>query len=367
MVKIVWPPIKDGECCEVDCADINDADPCACECCDIAGAEICVYTWAYGSTNNIGDCVTQWYKYASDVQYGIATPSGCKFTTDGTEEGGTILEFKLTDEGAYAIANAESELALAFDDMIEAGKLRDQAPDSQVLRDTYNTAVIAWDEAEANLLIVKDENLPVWVGSPGVSLDSGCDSYEGDRYDPDTGRLLGGVVNTTHTTLIPPVDTEWISMDGVVMEVGLDPEYVGTPFDRVSEGCGCNSPDPACPDREPRYNVDLNEDGVISSDEENLCQYEDGEYYDCDPQDDCSGCMDSSSSNYDPNATTDSGDCCVEDCVDGVPVDSFAHLCCCPENALPPSEEGSVADVLGDEPGQPCCNTNSTNQGLGRC
>jgi len=382
MAKIVWPPIKDGKCCEVDCADINDADPCKCECCEgIEGVQICTFKWDYGSATNAGDCITQFYKYATDVTHGIGTPSGCFFTEDGEEDGAVVLEYKNTPEQIELIAEAENTAAQAHIDMETARDASNQKPESGRLRDLADQAEVDHDEALANLEAVREENKPMWLGA-GIPEEKGCSSYEGDRYDED-GRLIGGVVAwnagmNTNAGSSPPVDTEWIPMEGIVLTVGEDPEFEGIPWDRSTGNCDCPSPSGGgCPDREPRYDIDLNEDGVIDSDETDLCwSDEDGngtyEYYECDPQDDCYGCTDSASSNYDANATIDDGSCCTEDCTEGppgvfLPDSPFAHVCCCPENAVPPSEEGTVAENLGSDPGGACCDPASKSQGLGDC
>ena len=113
--------------------------------------------------------------------------------------------------------------------------------------------------------------------------------------------------------------------------------------------CGCESPSEPCPEREPRYDIDVNQDGEIADTEDgaetNLCASdEDGdgeyEYYECPPQEDCAGCMDSSASNYDPNATTDDGSCCNEDCDETNPCYAISENgsdCCCDKNFEEPT------------------------------
>jgi hypothetical protein len=357
MVKVVWPPIVANEfgvfdkCCEKKCADMDPEDPCKCdcECPDIAvtGTPICILEKDYQMWTHPSGCITNWYEYTSSATYE---------TYDEAECGWPSLEYKFTDEQKSEIEAAIAEVdrlkAVVADLEIQV----QQKPDSFGLPLALANAKDELATAESHLTSISDVELKFWHHGDQIG-NQGCSGYGGQYYDPNTGEE--GVFVKLYDPFAEPEPhwpSAWLPEEGIEIYPGSGLHYYGTRTPRPSGSeCGCESSDP-CPEREPRYTIDLNEDGEITSDETDLCANDDGEYYECEPQEDCAGCMNSESSNYDPNATTDDGSCCDEGCTQstGDPCVYEApdgkDACCCEENfALPafwfgeePADAGTV-------------------------
>ena len=280
----------DGKCCEEDCPPAADEDACECEgCCAPANAEICVYEWAYEAVDNAKGCVTQYFRYATNVKYGKMTADGCYFTSNGQADGDVILEWK--------------KVQGAGDGHWHYGEL--------------------------------------------IASEAGCEHFLSTQCNTD-GREVAYVVTAKNVQNSKVVDEEWVPMEGIVLQVGEDPEYVGERVDRSTLDCDCrytNCPQPVDHDDDPStpplcYD-DFDGDG-------------DYEYYDCG---DCEGCMDPHQDNFDPNATVNT-DCCSE--TEEQPGDPRSP-CCFEKHRKTPEDEG----VSFPTESEVCC-SHQQNQ-LGNC
>lgn len=373
MAKVVWPPIvKDEfgnfvECCEKKgCADMDPDDPCACdcECPDIAvtGTPICIFEKDYQMWTHPSGCITNWYEYTSGAKYETYDEAECAWPS---------LAYKFTDEQLSEIADAEAEVARLRAKVDDLKLQVQQKPDSQGLP-------ILLAKAEADLTAAKGEldgltnpQNKFWHHGDQIG-NQGCSGYGGQYYHKDTGEE--GVFVKVPDPFAEPEphwSAAWLPEEGIELYPGSGIHYYGSKTPRPSgDECDCQSPSDPCPEREPRYDIDLNDDGEISSDETDLCATDPNNpnttYYECPPQEDCDGCTDSSAANYDPNATNDDGSCCQEGCeVTSNPciwesLKEGAGACCCPENFALPSfwfgEEPDDIDTVCylEDPGAVC-------------
>ena len=279
-------------------------------------------------------CITNWYEYTSKATYETYDEENCAWPS---------LEYKFTAEQVSEINDAQAEVDRLKAEVANLKIQVEQKPDSQGLPLALANAEAQLAEAEATLSSISSTDLKFWHHGDQIG-NQGCSSYAGQYFKPDTGEL-GVYVKVPDPFSVPTPHwpSAWLPEEGIEIYPGSGLHYYGSRTPRPSGSeCDCESSDP-CPEREPRYTIDLNEDGEITEDETDLCASDDDgdgtyEYYECDPQEDCAGCMDSESSNYDPNATTDDGSCCDEGCTQstGDPCVYEAadgkDACCCEEN-----------------------------------
>lgn len=260
-MKLVWPPIDDeGKCCEKGCEDMDPNDPCKCECeCEDIGAPIFLLEKGQEQYQHPAGCKSVWYEYTKSCDYEEYDEGECTWPS---------LEFKFTDEQQADIDEAQGKVD-AFKAQVADLKIKvEQNPDSQglplALADAENKLQVAMDELASALAAEK-----FWFHSDGWVGGQGCDGYMGWYLDPETGQEMVFVkeVDPFEPDTEPHWPATFLPVEGIEIYPGSGPYYEGTEVDRPSGSeCNCESSDP-CPEREPRYTIDLNEDGEITSDE----------------------------------------------------------------------------------------------------
>ncbi len=352
------------ECCEKPCEEI--VEPCVCECeCfgELSGEILVILKYGYDIYSHPSGCWSKAYKFLSEAT--IACPE--------TDEDGNLtgcgwggLEFVNSPEQIADIQAAEQAIADIQALLVDLQDQKKIKPDAFSIDGQIADAEQGLADAKAELADLKNSENKFWSAEGGYASAPGCGNYLGDYYSPE-GQLVC-TVEVCASDSTPQVHA--VFLDEGYQEYPAGP-YINS-FCELNEcgsgggaarptgsECGCESPSSPCPEREPRYDIDVNQDGEIADTEDgaetNLCAYdEDGdgeyEYYECPPQEDCGGCMDPESSNYDPNATTDDGSCCKENCDETNPCNATSEdgsNCCCDKNFDEPTW---YADTPGTDP-----------------